>query len=485
MPLVSNAINFSSDDVMAPVDAAQPEGMFDEEDDNFQSIDHEMVKVGGLREESLDWAFVEEASCHYLRTQCKHLRVVGHLVSSQLRHRSWEAWAGAAAVLVAFVERYWEKGFPKPGAVGYLHKRKMTTALIGRLQHALPTLDAATYHASHRAAGQDAVDVLHKTGPSSGLDIAQITRLEAYLVKHAEAASRPPVENICPVEPFERTPQGAGGIVLDAPSEAALGTDRDSRRTMLMVADYVDNQDCYDPAAYGLRRFALWWSIRSAPSIKRDRRTDLMGVPGDVAKGYHDIVMNHDVSIAVLRRIEKSVVSSPFWLRGSWLAANAAMRLEMQDVSVAIRDATRRFLRRVPTLADLQFSDGTPFVDPETGAWLSGPNEVAPCTTPAFEDLRSDLLGLLTSEGIEAVLNRLQHEQAVCTTPRQRCQATVLAADALAAKGLSWLANDLYASVRLSMEAISADQWEPDLHNHLTQQSVARAGKTALHKGVR
>ena len=482
---MNGPLTICADVLMADVGEAQPAGVFDEENDDFQAIDHEMVKLGGLREESLDWAYVEEASCHYLQTQCKHLRVVGHLISSQLRLRDWKAWAGASDVLAGFVDRYWEKGYPKPGALGYLHKRKMVSALLVRLQAALTTLDPSTYDGVHRATGHAAVDSLHKTAPMSGLDVAQLTQLEAHLVRHAEAASRPSAETSPALTPFDRTTKSVSTMPLSAPLDLALSTERDSRRTMLMVAEHIESQDGYDPASYSLRRFALWWSIRAAPSIKRDRRTDLMGVPGDVAKGYHDNVTSHAVSTDLLRRIEKSVVSSPFWLRGSWLAANAAMCLEMQDVSTAIREATRRFVRRIPTLTELEFSDGTPFIDQETWAWISGNDEVAPCASPDLEILRSDLVELLATEGIEAVLMRLQHEQALCATPRRRCQTIVLAADALAAKGLSWLAEDLYANVRLSMETTSADQWEPDLHDHLMQRSANRpSAKTATHKGV-
>ncbi|MDF6002619.1 hypothetical protein P4050_35545 [Pseudomonas aeruginosa] len=40
---------FDLDAVLAPVDEKHPAGAFDEEDNAFQEIDHEMVKLGASR----------------------------------------------------------------------------------------------------------------------------------------------------------------------------------------------------------------------------------------------------------------------------------------------------------------------------------------------------------------------------------------------------------------------------------------------------
>ena len=52
--------------LLAPIDAQTPAGLFDVEDETYQAIDQEMVKLGGLQESSIDWAYIEEASRQYL-----------------------------------------------------------------------------------------------------------------------------------------------------------------------------------------------------------------------------------------------------------------------------------------------------------------------------------------------------------------------------------------------------------------------------------
>ena len=62
--------------LLAPIDPAVPAGLFDVEDETYQAIDQEMVKLGGLQEASIDWVYIEDASRQYLSQQCKHLSLI-------------------------------------------------------------------------------------------------------------------------------------------------------------------------------------------------------------------------------------------------------------------------------------------------------------------------------------------------------------------------------------------------------------------------
>jgi type VI secretion system protein VasJ len=110
--MVIDATTLDLDALLAPIDMLQPAGHFDEEDETYQAIDQEMVKLGGLNEPRLDWAYIDEAyideaSRKYLDQQCKHFRVAGHLITARLRARSWRQWAEAMGVLSGMVEQYW------------------------------------------------------------------------------------------------------------------------------------------------------------------------------------------------------------------------------------------------------------------------------------------------------------------------------------------------------------------------------------------
>ncbi|MDF5814344.1 type VI secretion system domain-containing protein [Pseudomonas aeruginosa] len=256
-----------------------------------------------------------------------------------------------------------------------------------------------------------------------------------------------------------------------ASAAGAQNSEREGRRSLLAVAELINRQDAYDPTGYQLRRFALWAHLTSAPPA-RDGRTELMAVPVDIVEGYQEALASNALNPVLLQRVEKSVTSSPYWIRGSYLASMIAERLEMPQVAMAIRHRTEHFLLRLPTLMDLQFSDGRPFVDIEVQSWVSGAgarDEVATQTGSDFATLRRELTTCLGA-GVEAFLVQIEQMQLASTSPRERCHTLTIAADLLHARGLKWLATSLYATAEQMRTSVSLEQWEPELFNHLARR---------------
>ncbi|MCY1279803.1 type VI secretion-associated protein [compost metagenome] len=458
--------------LLAPLDERQPAGVFDEEDELFQGIDHEMIKLGSLQEQTIDWTFIDEGARRFLSNQCKHLRIAGHLMTARLRSRSWRGWSEAAGVLAGMVERYWETGHPKPGNTGYIIKRRVIAQQIERLNDALASLDGQGYAEEFYKAGQQALDSLQASAEQTKLDVPALSRLEAQLRRQAESNRAPELAEEPSVVPVK---SDALTDAFFAPVMVNPGNERESRRSLLSAAEIINQQDAYDPTGYLLRRFALWAHLTQAPSAQRDSRTDLMAVPADIADHYGEALSANAVDPLLLQRVERSVTSSPYWLRGSFLAAGIARRLEMPLVAEAIRQAAERFVTRLPALTKLEFADGRPFVDGDTHAWLSGAQQGATASGVGLEypALRDELLALLESVGVEPMLRRLETLQQDATDMRHRCHLMAIAADLLATRGLSWLAEGLYARARDAMRSASASEWEPELFNHLERHTPA------------
>ncbi|WP_294739364.1 type VI secretion system protein TssA [uncultured Pseudomonas sp.] len=444
--------------LLTPIDSEQPAGHFDVEDETYQAIDQEMVKLGGLREGDIDWPYIDEASRQYLATQCKHWRILAHLQVVWLRTRQWVRWADALGLLAGMVEMYWDSAHPKPGPTGYLNKRKQVQRLLGDLGQVLPTLERSSYEPVYQAVAELALANLQRCAESARLDPAPLEALQRQLNKYSE-----------PVVATGPARVATSGSVLESaffPKPQAPSNEREQRRAVLIMAEQINQQDPYDPTGYQLRRFGLWAHLRTAPLITRDRRTELTAVPKDIVDGYQDALNHNAIEPNLLLRIEKSVCASPYWLRGSYLAAHVASRLAMEEVAAAIRQTCERFVCRLPALLELCFSDGTPFVDAQTQAWISGADQAQTTGSPVQEyaGLRDELAAQLNTEGVERVLLRLQELHAAQEAPRQRSYASVIAADLLASRGLSWLADDLYANVARLMRETPARGWEPQLY---------------------
>ncbi|PBJ17476.1 hypothetical protein BSF44_55540 [Pseudomonas sp. ACN8] len=449
--------------LLTPIEPEQPTGHFDVEDETYQAIDQEMVKLGGLRESDIDWPYIDEASRQYLVTQCKHWRIVAHLQVVWLRTRQWARWADALGLLAGMVELYWDSAYPKPGPTGYLNKRKQVQRLLSDLGQVLPTLERSSFEPAYQAAAELALANLQRCAESARLDPAPLDALQRQLNKYSEPAAA--------TEPTRATTSDSvlDSAFFNSPKPQAPSNEREQRRAVLNMAEQINQQDPYDPTGYQLRRFGLWSHLRAAPSIVRDRRTELTAVPKDIVEGYQDALNHNALDPNLLLRIEKSVCASPYWLRGSYLAAHVASRLAMEEVAAAIRQTCERFVCRLPALLELCFSDGTPFVDAQTHAWITGADQAQTTGSPVQEyaGLRDELAAQLNIEGVERVLLRLQELHAAHDAPRQRSYATVIAADLLTSRGLSWLADDLYANVARLMRETTAQGWEPALYQRV------------------
>ncbi|MFJ4347712.1 type VI secretion system protein TssA [Pseudomonas sp. NPDC089401] len=458
--------------LLAPIDAQAPAGLFDVEDETYQAIDQEMVKLGGLQASSIDWAYIEEASRQYLGQQCKHLRIAAHLSVAWLRSRCWERWGFTLALLAGVVERYWESSHPKPGPKGFLGKRKLAALMLNRLIEALPRLDRFTYSPAHAAAAQDALQRLRQQQAAAQLDEALLGELQHLLGQHTEIADgvgEPATASAASIKPVP-----LAEVIATPIPRVSLGNERESRRAVLSMAEQINQLDPYDPTGYQLRRFGLWAHIQAAPQTRQGNRTELMAVPQDITGDYEDAIAGSAIDAALLLRIEKSVTACPYWIRGSFLAASAATRLAMGEVAEAIRAATARFVQRMPALQQLCFSDGRVFVDDQCLAWLKGTQGVsgAGATAHEFSSLREELVCQLEAGGVEPVLLRLQGMQAALQAPRERCHTTVIAAELLAARGVPWLARDLCAGVARTMQETTASTWEPEVFQRLQQYAA-------------
>lgn len=457
--------------LLAALDEHQPAGVFDEESELFQSIDHELIKLGGLQERSIDWNLVDQGARQYLGNQCKHLRIAGHLMTAHLRTKTWRGWAESAGLLAGLVENYWETGYPKPGAKGYTTKRRLVEQYLERLADALPKLDAKGYAEDFYKAGQQALDSLQANAALAALDVPDLSRLEGKLRQHAESNRAPELSEQASSQPVGRETL-ADDFFL--PVNANSGNERENRRSLLSAAEIITQQDVYDPTGYLLRRFALWAHLSQAPSAPKGSRTELMAVPGDIAESYDEALATNSIGPTLLQRVERSVASSPYWLRGSFLSADIARRLDMPRVAEAIRQASERFVTRLPALTTLEFADGRPFIDDATQVWLSGASQdAATCSGLEYPALREELSALLDVGGVESMLRTLESLQQQRTDARHGCHVMAIAAELLAARGLNWLADGLYARALSVMDSATTRAWEPELYDVLVRRAPA------------
>lgn len=486
MPLVEN-VEFNFEEVttlLAPINESSPVGDFDEENALYLFIEEEMIKFGGLQSASIDWAGVEKKAVQILTKEFKHMRVFAYLMQCWTREKTWIKNQQASELLLGFCKIYFKTSYPRPGESGLLAKRRFLTSMVDGLKAGFDALDVV---------GQDKAlfESYHKTLKElkSALEevAANDSTLHTLTIMHDKVLSysqRPESTEPAPAPVSnQQATRPLGGSFASTPSFAtgSIGDERETKRTLLSVAELINQKDPHDSTGYLLRRYALWGWITTSPIVANGKRTELRSAPKEVVSIYEDALNSNMISTDLLSKIESSVVSSTYWFKGSYYAYEVAKKLEMQEVAQAIWQATTRFIHRLPVLLELQFNDSQPFIDEVTAEWIKkmgGSQDVSSQHVATVDDqyLKEEMSALMEKKGVEAMLLYVEKKQAQKYSMRKHAQVLKIAADLLSEKGLSWLAEEFYKKVESQMSATLAAHWEPDFYQQVCMQATSSEG---------
>jgi type VI secretion system protein VasJ len=141
-----------------------------------------------------------------------------------------------------------------------------------------------------------------------------------------------------------------------------------SRITALL--HHLREQEPANPLPYRLLRQITWCGVESLPQAG-DGRTLIPAPPAHLKVVCNGTANSRDTG-ALLSEAERWLPQFIFWFDLNRLAAHALELLGSgyQMAFDAVCQETACLLFRLPGLADLCFSDGTPFASPETRQWL-------------------------------------------------------------------------------------------------------------------
>ena len=451
--------------LLNPIDAKQPAGRSEDENGLLEELEDLMLKYGSLHQNSIDWEKVEILGAQILTRQCKHYRVLLHLVTYWLNKRGAQGLLDSLKALSGFLERYWTDGHPNPGEANVRYRKKLTEQILFRIEQLAPRI----LKESLTATLIEALNAAHLELQTQ----LQQKQIEARLKKLAGGLSE--------LKPNTPQTQKSGNAASASKQEsekkvptklADLGDERQLKRTLFDLADLLNRQNLEDPLGYELRRYALWTNIQSAPPLNRRGESELAPPPMDAMREYVDRINADSIDLELILRIEKSVVASPFWLMGSLYTAGALRKLEHRDTALAVLRTTEIFLDRLPTLDEGRFKGGTPYVDRELLERLQDDcgrrededddeNAQSPFSAE-WGELQKEWTALRKEKGIVNVLEQVEKRQSKAATPRQAFYLKLLAGEQMTAAGLKHVAKDMLANTLKQVTDMPVEKWEPD-----------------------
>ncbi|MFO8140642.1 MAG: type VI secretion system protein TssA [Marinobacter sp.] len=449
------------------------------DDSVLEFLEDEVMKVGSLAHNDINWHRVESEALKLLADRSKDLKVLGFLMLSLQRGGDGERFALSLFLLHRVLDSWWQQAWPYPGAKGQRARKMLFTQM---LQRAIKSVDGLGFDASVGDGRQFCLELLAKLDDQTkqrGLPddpLFDLKRQVQKLPKLDQGSASPATSGSGPADtgPGQSAPTAAAASTNSAP--AALGSltldpcnERATRQSLFKVAELLTSTEPNNPLGYQIRRYAIWQSITSLPPTRNGKRTDLAAISTDRVVEYKEALEKAPDS-DLWQRIEQSLSVSPFWLDGHWLSARVAQALGNNDCAEAIREALKAFVERLPQLAQLTFNNNTPFLSDDATDWMH--------TTPAsgkgtgggaspWEQALDSALELARQTKLPAALELLEKGLADAREPRERLYWRLATARLMKATGLKAMAaqqiQDLHAQVR----GLALEDWEPGLIKQL------------------
>jgi len=428
----------------------------------WEAVETQMVKLGSLAHGQVDLGSLAEQCLTLLELHSKDMRILVHLLRCLQQPARADGLGLALVLLDGWLEAYWLQAWPGRPA----HKLRLLQQIVKRFEAAVPRL------AEQASLGE--LGRLRQQGEALALRWQalwpeQPDLLDSWLslLRRSEQAlaARQPASSVKDAvaetaSPPSQPAQAHTPIpILDTASE------RGWRQTQLKVADLLIEQQPALAIGYRLRRHALWCTITTAPPADRNGRTQLAAVAADRVEEYQAALPQADPALWL--RIEQSLCLAPFWFEGHWLSAQVAEQLGQGAVAQAIAEELAALLARLPVLATLNFSDGSPFLPPHCQRWLA--QGEAPAAAES-EGLAAALQACCDAQGLAAALAWLDGRLPQLLEPRSRFLAMLAQSDLLAKEGMTLLAAQQYQQLWQETQRLGLAQWEPGLVNRLARQ---------------
>lgn len=457
--------------IAKPISGSSPVGERLVDHPLFDFIEDQMMKVGSLSHASVQWDEVEHSTLKLLGEQSKDIKLLVYLLQCLHNQVTPVRLITSFAVMSEFLNQYWNDSYPAPGARGNLPRRKFFSQMAQRFAAVIEKFDFHHLDEADRQALQAAVEewkqAVEKQGLSSDLVESVVVRIESE-IKRAEQRQQVIAQSSERETPSVAASSPTASMVVDHSSDKA------AKQTLLKVADFLAEQEFGIALSIRLRRFAVWGSITSLPDHKPDGETLLRSMQADRVKDYQDQLRHPD--LALWRKVEQSLTMAPYWFEGQWMSYTIAQQLGKNDWCQAIVEETQNFLRRLPSLLDLKFKGGEPFVSDAVKEWLASAGQSqgsAQSVSGDWQEKRKEAFQLAKEGGIAVALSMLNDGLVSAIEPRDKFYWRLLSADLLRANHLDAMANEQYQTLFTQVTTLSVPEWEPSLVEQIQRYTTS------------
>jgi type VI secretion system protein VasJ len=363
-----------------PIQPDQPAGSDIRYSPEFEQLQTEIDKLTlPSASEGINWEKVSDLAALILATQSKDLLVAGYLAVSQIHVRKIDGLADGLTVIHDLIENFWDDLFPP--------KKRMRGRLgaiewwIEKTEIALRGIQPDSNAGEKRSAISttliqiDSLLVEYLTDPPMLRSIETaleniFSTVEATAETEAEPSVEQPKSEPEPsLEPIESSAAPEPGTVkTEEDAQKIIST---SMQKMRQAATVLLENNPANAIAYRYQRIAAWSAVSSLPT-ETNGQTQIPPPPSHIPQSLQKLKETGNWNELILSA-EQHLSRFIFWFDLNRLIAEALTSLgdDYRSAHEEVCQNTAFFIRRFPPLADMSFSDGTPFADSETRQWLN------------------------------------------------------------------------------------------------------------------
>jgi type VI secretion system protein VasJ len=388
------AIDFEA--LLLPISSQTPGGVEPRETPQYEAVFAEIERLTSpSADRQPDWPKVEVQSTELLKTVSKDFMVASWLSAAWIEKSGIDGLSAGLGLFAGLLKTYWETGFPpvkrlrgRRNAVVWWTDR--VTAWLGNTTFAALPLETHTLIVGRIQEIDRMFAEVDPEAPPLHELVNLIKRLDVI-----DPPVQPSAQDVGAQQ--GTTAPSAGGassttgaatvkaaIATTSAADPQLGSlskvanSDDLVSALGSVFEYLGEAsqkladlDPYNPLSIGLNRFGARGALFSLPQVQG--QATLINPPPMAEMQSFETVCAAGNLQGVTSFCEGRLATYPFWLdldRQSALAYGA-MGPAASTMRSAVIDEVLAFVKRLPGIERLTFSDGTPFADEATKAWIA------------------------------------------------------------------------------------------------------------------
>lgn len=386
--------------LLDPIPGDRPGGEDERYDPAYLAASQEAQKLNNpLKDQSPDWELLVDNSTELLKTKTKDLHLAGYLALARYESGGLKGLAEGLVLALELLERFWEELYPRPRTPTNFKRRASPLSwlnkLIGkRLDLHTPQSDEATTIESLELVLLRYADTCNRQfrheAPATRDLIAKTNALairfqeafapapESPKAETPEPSAQEPTPAPIEANQSEQATAPPRALDLDTPAveEAPLNLEQ-ATEYLSSVGDTLQNlalqifqANSKSAMAYRLHRQALWMHLEAPPPCVAGNKTGIPPLPTDARKQL-ETLSTHQNWAPLLEEAESRLGKFRFCLDLHRYVVIALQGLgQAQDAINAVKAELAALLTRMPTLVELQFSNGEGLASAETLDWI-------------------------------------------------------------------------------------------------------------------